>query len=1240
MKRILTLFVLVFAMHFSGFAQTRTISGEIKSNMTLYSDTLYKLSGYVYVKNNATITIQPGTIIQGVNGTKATLVITRNGKINAQGTAAKPIIFTSDKSPGSRAPGDWGGIVVLGKATTNRSDCTTCPGASVASGEAGGQNAIEGDLDNTNGDGLYGGTDDSHSSGTLSYIRIEFGGIVISPGNEINGLTMGGVGSGTTIDHIQCSYINDDGFEWFGGTVNAKYLISYHNVDDDFDTDFGFRGKVQFGIAQRDSMLYDVGSGPTTNGFESDNDGSGTNATPYTEAIFSNMTIIGPLANGKSLSYTNSFQNGARIRRASAMSLFNSVIIGFPTGVFIDGTRAAQKLSNDSLLFKNNVIGGYTIKSINAAAADQSNVTSKIMGAGNDTIKSASGILEDPFNYTKPNFAAKSSTATSGASFSGNKISNSFFTSTSYKGAVSAGDDWTKCWTSFDPQNEVYNGAINYAFTVNAGKDTTICAGKSISLNATVAGGTYMYSWSPSTGLSAADVSNPTASPSTTTTYSVTVMTARGCAQTDQITITVNPQPAAGFTYAVGTGGQVTFSNTSTNSTTYAWDFGVQGSSTDVSTDANPSFTYPANGIYTVTLVATNGICSSTFKKVITVSGIASPKKNVQGEITADTKWYADTIYYLNGYVYVKNNATLTIEPGTIVKGVVGTKGTLVITRNGKINAQGTKTSPIVFTSDKDKGSRAPSDWGGIVVLGKALINRNDCTTCPGASIASGEAGGQNAIEGDLDNTNGDGLYGGTDDAHSSGTISYVRIEFGGVVISPGNEINGLTMGGVGSGTKIDHVQTSFINDDGFEWFGGAVNAKNLISFHNVDDDFDTDFGFRGKVQFGVAMRDSSYFDVGSGPTTNGFESDNDGSGTNATPYTEPVFSNMTIVGPLANGKPLSQTNSFQNGARIRRASGMSLANSIIMGFPTGIFIDGTRCVNKLMGDTLLVRNNIIAGYTVKSINAPSNDLSSVVSKVMGAGNDTLKSASGILKAPFNYTSPDWTLASGSTAASGASFSGTKLSNSFFTPTSYRGAFGTENWTQCWAKFNPQNEDYSAGPIAYTPAIAEFSYAHTGGLGYQFTNNSGGATKFFWDFGVSGSTTDTSTSLNPNFIFPAPGNYIVTLTAMSDCGDSTITKTVGVVGLNEGIEAKLNVNVYPNPTKGILNIAVDIYTPDMLSMDIYTMAGQKVKAIGENHIGAGSRVMSVNVEDLSSGMYLLRLLSQHGQRTVRFTIAR
>jgi hypothetical protein len=204
------------------------------------------------------------------------------------GTAAKPIVFTSGKAVGQRNPGDWGGIIILGKAKTNRSTEPT----------------IEGGVGKN-----FGGTVDNDNSGTLKYVRIEFAGIASQPNSEINGLTLGGVGSGTTIEYVQVAYGNDDAFEIFGGTVNAKYLVAYATADDDFDFDFGYSGRIQFGVALRDPSVVDPGD--AGNGIECDNDGTGTNATPATRPVLSNFTFVGPNVDNtasKNHNYANRFR--------------------------------------------------------------------------------------------------------------------------------------------------------------------------------------------------------------------------------------------------------------------------------------------------------------------------------------------------------------------------------------------------------------------------------------------------------------------------------------------------------------------------------------------------------------------------------------------------------------------------------------------------------------------------------------------------------------------------------------------------------------------------------------------------------------------------------------------------------------------------------------------------------------------------------------------------------------------
>ncbi len=207
----------------------------------------------------------------------------------------------------------------------------------------------------------------------------------------------------------------------------------------------------------------------------------------------------------------------------------------------------------------------------------------------------------------------------------------------------------------------------------------------------------------------------------------------------------------------------------------------------------------------------------------------SAPTVEVNADIDADTTWTADEIYSLTVPVHVLDGATLTIEPGTLIKS--GPDGSLIVSRGGMIDAVGTKDEPIVFTSLADNGSKAVGDWGGVLLLGNAR-NWNE----------------EELIEGLAEDPLN--YHGGDDDADSSGTLKYVRIEFGGTDIGNGNEINGLTMGSVGSGTTISYVQVNTTQDDGFEWFGGTVDADHLVVNNAGDDMFDGDVGWRGALEY------------------------------------------------------------------------------------------------------------------------------------------------------------------------------------------------------------------------------------------------------------------------------------------------------------------------------------------------------------------------------------------------------
>lgn len=434
-------------------SENTILEGRISSNLTLKAQYTYKLRGLVYVTNGAILTIEPGTKIVGETGQRGGLIITRSCKIIADGTADKPIVFTSEAANPQR--GDWAGLVILGNAPTNSSF-----------NGVQGIGEIEGGVNNSDGLGLYGTPNTQQqnpadNSGVLRYVRIEYAGYAFLPDKEINGLTFGGVGSNTVVDNVQVSYANDDSFEWFGGTVNCKHLISFRTLDDDFDTDNGFSGKVQFGISLRDSAIADISK---SEAFESDNDANGSALTPQTSAIFSNMTVMGPKATlnntGNSL-----FVWGAQIRRNSSISLFNSIIMGYPVGLFIDATKGVPTDNNipGSLFVQNTIIAGCptpvlfdrgTNTNVPTTLNTQATITAWFNTAsyGNSILSNNTDVgLVAPFNYTNPDFnPSASSPAATGSSFSNAKLATGgFFTSVSYKGACAVGDTWWKTWTKF-----------------------------------------------------------------------------------------------------------------------------------------------------------------------------------------------------------------------------------------------------------------------------------------------------------------------------------------------------------------------------------------------------------------------------------------------------------------------------------------------------------------------------------------------------------------------------------------------------------------------------------------------------------------------------------------------------------------------------------------------------------------------------------------------------------------------
>jgi hypothetical protein len=447
------------------------VEGVLEGNVSWTADKIYKLKGFVRVGQEAvfgtvtktgTLTIAPGTLILGERASKGTLVVQRGSKLIANGTAAQPIIFTSERNPGEREPGDWGGIVICGKAINNR------PNTAADRELEGGYGAF------------HGGTDNADDSGSLKYVRVEFAGIPVQPDREVNSFTFGSVGSATSLEYLQASNGLDDSFEWFGGTVNAKYLIAYKGLDDDFDVDFGYSGFVQYGIGIRGATQADVSG---SNGFEVDNDGQGSSNVPFTSGTFANMTIVGPKGDA-STGISPQFQNGMQLRRNNKLKVYNSVITGYPSGIYIDSQRGDTKgnAAKGDIVLQNIVVAGIdkwgsngfglvtaTIKGFNYPVAEfEQNVAAPaiLIDAKNPTTwfsalpgnkvlpnLSTTGLSPSLFLTGRPTF-----TLGAGSTLTGVNLPTTlpaFFTKTTFIGAFND-TDWTAGWAEFNPQAAVY----------------------------------------------------------------------------------------------------------------------------------------------------------------------------------------------------------------------------------------------------------------------------------------------------------------------------------------------------------------------------------------------------------------------------------------------------------------------------------------------------------------------------------------------------------------------------------------------------------------------------------------------------------------------------------------------------------------------------------------------------------------------------------------------------------------
>ncbi len=710
MSKLSLLCLLLGVVTTSAFAQTIVNDAFINAGetRTLSPGEEYILDGLVFVEDGATLIIEPGTVVKArqtpdSGDNTSALIIARGGKIMAEGTAERPIIFTSTADDLTIADdltwtdrGLWGGVIILGNATTNR----------------GVEGQIEG-IDTGEARAAYGGSDDRDNSGALRYVSIRHGGAALAPGDEINGLTMGAVGDQTVIEYVEVFSNLDDGFEWFGGTVNTKYLIAAFCADDGFDYDEGWRGKNQFwfGVQAEDEA-----------GRVGEHDGGTVDETgePFSTPEIRNATYIGP---GSGITPEGDGDFAVVLRDNAGGFYVNSIFGEYPgSGVNIEdlgsGEDSRSRLENGDLAFTNNIWWSFGAGNDAAGVIPQDFVQPFLANANNRIIDPQYRSLSRQNDGGLDPRPAMNGPAASGA----RSTTDPFFENVGHYGAFDPKAPlWTNGWTALDAEG-------------HTGEPTELVNDDSIQAGQTV-------------------------------------------------------------------------------------------------------------------------------------------------------KWRADTVYILDGLVFVESGATLVIEPGTVIKARQSpdsgdNTSALIVARDAQIFANGSQHKPIIFTSEFDDVSD-PSDltwtdrgfWGGLILLGNAATNR----------------GVEGQIEG-IDTSEARAAYGGDDDYDSSGILRYVSIRHGGAALAPGDEINGLTMGAVGSRTIIEHVEVFSNLDDGFEWFGGTVNTKHLVAAFCADDGFDYDEGWRGQNQFwfGVQAEDEA-----------GRVGEHDGGTVDETgePFSTPFIFNATYIG-------------------------------------------------------------------------------------------------------------------------------------------------------------------------------------------------------------------------------------------------------------------------------------------------------------------------------------------------------
>ena len=745
------------------------IEGPITGDLTLTDDVMYRMLNKVDVGidmggdgtktggSAGTLTIPAGVVIMGKTSSDY-LVVNRGSKIIANGTRSKPIRFTHNTAiegtVGELERGLWGGIVILGKAPINK--CSND-----VRGTAACEKVVEGS------DALMGGATADDNSGKLNFVRVEYAGYEIFPGNELNGITFGAVGSGTEVDYVQVHNNQDDCVEFFGGTVNVKHLICTNAGDDNLDIDWGYQGKMQFVVVKQSSDASDhVVESDNTNADSS----VGYLTEPRSRPIVANFTFLAQGADeplkykeGVSGIYINGIVKNANSQNLVESTNLETIQDGAFTpklqhhSIFMDsaGDTSPFKADTDS--------SGVTAAQLQASLTERATklvlgtntlVSGMFLGDAEEAVDSAFKDVQEMCAVGPHAAGTPTDLCPTYSSKESRYIVDTWFSATDYIGAFSPGSDIDNNW-------------------------------------------------------------------------------------------------AAG------------------------WTIGL--------------FTDPEcpEGTLESEVLLGKKVCS------------------LQGVVSEDLTLVAGNYYKIDGKVAVGNDmgadgtksggtsATLTIEPGVTLFGESG-NDYLVIMRGSDIHAVGTSSAPIVMTGRQDILGEADivntrGLWGGLVILGQAPINKCSFSTAGTVTTAGTRV---SPCEKEVEGSSGDTM-GGELPNDSSGSLKYVRVQYAGYEVFPGNELNGITFGGVGNGTTVNYVQVHNNADDCVEFFGGTVDVKHLICTGAGDDNLDIDWGYQGRLQYVLVQQSENQGD-------HIVESDNVNSdaavGYLTEPRSNPIVANFTFI--------------------------------------------------------------------------------------------------------------------------------------------------------------------------------------------------------------------------------------------------------------------------------------------------------------------------------------------------------